>query len=184
MKDLFKNKRRCIILKRVINAFDKVNEIAGLLTGIISLFIMCIVMYEVLSRYVFNAPTIWAMEINQYLFCAMSLIAGGYCLLKDGHVRVDILYPKFSPRILAITEFCTYPLTLLFCGLLVWYGWQETWDSIVGHRLSESVLALPLWPGWLIVPLAGLLMGIQTISRLLRRIWDIKTASEENAVSD
>jgi TRAP-type mannitol/chloroaromatic compound transport system permease small subunit len=163
-----------------MNAFDKVNGITGLMMGIVSLVMMCIVIYEVTSRYIFNAPTLWAMEINQYLFCAMSLLAGGYCLLRDGHVRVDVLYPKLSPKALAITDFCTFPLALLFCGLLIWFGLQETWDSIVGNRLSDSVLALPLWPVWLTVPVAGLLMGIQVISRLLGRIEDLKSSGEGN----
>lgn len=168
------------VLKRVMNAFDKVNGITGLMMGILSLVMMSIVMYEVISRYIFNAPTLWAMEINQYLFCAMSLLGGGYCLLRDGHVRVDVLYPKFSPRGQAITDFFTFPLALLFCGLLIWFGWQETWDSIVGHRLSDSVIALPLWPVWLVVPVAGVLLGIQIISRLLSRIGDMKSSGAEN----
>jgi len=163
-------------LKRIIQAFDRINYMTGLTMGILTLFMMCIVMYEVTSRYFFNAPTLWSMEINQYLFCAISLLGGGYCLLRDGHVRVDILYPKLSPKGQAIVDFCTFPLALLFSGLLVWFGWEETWDSIVGHRLSDSVIALPLWPVWLVVPVAGVLLGIQVISRLLSRIGDMKSS--------
>lgn len=148
--------------------------------GILTLFMMCIVMYEVTSRYFFNAPTLWSMEINQYLFCAISLLGGGYCLLRDGHVRVDILYPKLSPKGQAIVDFCTFPLALLFSALLIWFGWEETWDSIVGHRLSDSVIALPLWPVWLVVPVAGVLLGIQVISRLLNHIGDMKSSGEGN----
>lgn len=168
-------------MKRLIQVFDKVNSVAGLVMGFVSLIMMCIVMYEVTSRYIFNAPTLWAMEFNQYLFCAMSLLGGGYCLLKDGHVRVDLLYPKLSPKTQGIVDFCTFPLALLFCGLLIWLGFQETWDTIVGNRLSDSVLALPLWPVWLTVPVAGILLGIQVISRLLGRIEDMKASGEGDA---
>ena len=148
--------------------------------GAITLVMMVIVMYEVTSRYFFNAPTLWSMEINQYLFCAVSLLGGGYCLLRDGHVRVDVLYPKFSPQKRALVDFCTFPLALLLCCLLTWFGWQETWDSFVGHRLSDSVIALPLWPVWLVVPVAGVLLGMQVISRLLGRIGDMKSSGKGN----
>lgn len=167
-------------MRRLIRGIDTINALVGLTMGIVSLFVMLSVIYEVVSRYFFNAPTLWSMEVNQYLFCAITLLGGGYCLLRDGHVRVDVLYPKLSPRGQAISDFCCFPLALLFCGFLIWFGWQETWDSIVGHRLSDSVIALPLWPVWLVVPAGGLLLGMQVISRLLRRVEDMRSSCEKN----
>ncbi|WP_054030956.1 TRAP transporter small permease subunit [Desulfatitalea tepidiphila] len=158
------------MLKLLINVINRINYIVGLLLGLTILLIAALVVYEVTCRYFFNAPTLWSMEINEYLFCAVSLMGGGYCLLKDGHVRVDLLYPRLSAKGQAVVDFCTFPLALLFCVLLVWHGWQETWGAFVGHHLSDSVMAMPLWPAWLTVPLAGFLMGIQIISRLLGHI--------------
>jgi TRAP-type mannitol/chloroaromatic compound transport system permease small subunit len=166
------------MLKRVIHVIDKINYITGLLLGFVILLIMVLVVYEVTSRYFFNSPTLWSMEINQYLFCAVSLMGGGYCLLRDGHVRVDIFYPRLSAKGQAVVDFCTFPLALVFCGLLVWYGGQETWMALKGHHLSDSVMAMPLWPVWTTVPAAGLLMGIQIISRLLGHISNLKSKDE------
>lgn len=169
------------MLKRVMHVIDKINYITGLLLGFIILLIMVLVIYEVASRYFFNSPTLWSMEINQYLFCAVSLMGGGYCLLRDGHVRVDILYPKLSSRGQAIVDLCTYPLALVFCGLLIWQGSQETWIALVGHHLSDSVMAMPLWPVWLTVPVAGLLMVLQIVSRLLGHISSLTLKEEADA---
>ena len=44
--------------------------------------------YEVVCRYFLSAPTDWASELNQYLLCAMSMLGGGYCLLRDQHVQI------------------------------------------------------------------------------------------------
>jgi len=167
-------------MKVLINAINKVNYLVGLLMGLFVLVLMFNVMYEVIARYFFNAPTIWSMESNQYLFCAMSILAGGYCLLKDGHVRVDILYQNFSPKRKAIVEWCTYPFIIIFCGLLVWSGGQETWDSFVGGRVSDTVLAVPLWPIWLTVPLGGLLLALQVVVRLIGRLGEMKTPGKES----
>lgn len=155
---------------------DTINIIAGLFVGMLCLIMLFCVIYEVVARYFFNAPTLWSMEVNQYLFCIISLMGGGYCLVRDGHVRVDLLYPKLSAKGRAITDWCLFPLALLLCGLLVWFGWQETWDSIVDRRISDSVMGMPLWPAWFSVPVAGFLLGIQIISRLLGHIVDLKSS--------
>ena len=93
-------------------------------------------------------------------------------------MRVDILYPKLSAKGKATVDFCTFPLALLFCGLLIWYGGQETWIALKDHHLSDSIMAMPLWPVWLTVPVAGLLMGIQILSRLLSHISKLRSKGE------
>ncbi len=157
-------------MQNVIKAIDKVNNLFGNIAAWISLLMVFVVVFEVVSRYVFNAPTLWSMEINQYLFCAVSLVGGGYCLLRDGHVRVDLFYPKFSPKTQAIVEMFTFPLALILCVILVWLGGDEFWTALVGDRRSESAMAFPLWPVWLIVPLGGFLLAMQIVARYLRNI--------------
>ena len=71
------------MLKRVIQVIDKINYMTGLLLGFVVLLIMVLVVYEVTSRYFFDAPTLWSMEINQYLFCGVSLM-GGRILSVEG----------------------------------------------------------------------------------------------------
>jgi len=164
-------------VKSFIKIVDRVNDIVGLVLGVISLVIMLTVVYEVIARYVFNAPTMWSMEINLYLFCAICVMGGGYCLLKDGHVRVDLIYPKLFARERAIIEFCTYPLALLFCGILIWLGGREAWTAIVEHQVSESVMAFPLWPVWTTIPIGGFLLAMQIIARLLKDLLEIKEAT-------
>jgi len=157
-------------MKNVIKAIDAVNNFFGNIVGWISILMVFLVVFEVVSRYVFNAPTLWSMEINQYLFCAMSLLGGGYCLLKDGHVRVDLFYPKFSPKTQAIVEMCTFSLAIIFCVILVWLAGSEFWAALVEHKRSDSVMAFPLWPIWFTVPLGGFLLGMQIVARYLRHV--------------
>ena len=157
-------------MKNVIKAIDAVNILFGNIISWLSVLMVFLVALEVVSRYVFNVPTLWSMEINQYLFCGISLLGGGYCLLRDGHVRVDLFYPKFSPKTKARVDMCTFLLALIFCVILVWLGWGEFWVTLVDYRRSNSSVALPMWPVVLTVPLGGFLLGIQIVAKYLRHV--------------
>jgi len=157
-------------MEKISKAIDAVNRWVGRMMGYIALLMALLITYEVIARYIFNAPTIWSMDINQYLFCAISLLGGGFCLLSEGHVRVDLFYPKFSPKTQAIVEIVTYPFALAFCGILVWLGGAEFWHVLITATTSGTALNFPMWPVWLTVPLGGFLLGMQIIARYFRHI--------------
>lgn len=161
-------------MKNVIKTIDAVNNFIGNVSGWLALTMASLITIEVVSRYIFSAPTMWSMEVNQYLFCAITLLGGGYCLLKDGHVRVDLFYPKFSPKTVAIVEMCTFPLAIIFLAILVWLGGSEFWAVLVEHKKSDTIMALPMWPVWLTVPLGAVLIELQIVARYLRRVGDLK----------
>jgi len=143
---------------------------AEVIAAFIMVSLTLLVVYEVLARYIFSAPTFWSMEVTQYLFCAVTMLTGGYCLLRDGHVRVDLFYPKMPLKTQAIVEIVTYPLAIALCAILLYLGGDEFWNVISKGTRSDSVVALPLWPVWLMIPLGGLLLFLQIVSRYIRNI--------------
>jgi len=157
-------------MMKIVRAIGSINAFFGNLVGWVSLAMVLVVVYEVVARYVFSAPTIWSMEINQYLFCVISMLAGGFCLLRDGHVRVDIIYPKFSPKARAWVDMVTFPLGIALCGILICLGGSEFWKVLTTGGKSDTVLAFPMWPVWLMMPLGGLLMALQILARYLEHI--------------
>jgi len=161
-------------MSKIVRVIGSINTFFGTVVGWVSLLMMAAIVYEVVARYVFNAPTIWSMEINQYLFCMISMLAGGYCLLKDGHVRVDIIYPRFSPKVKAWVEIITFLLPVAFCSLLIWQGGSEFWKVLTNGIVSDTVLEFPMWPVWLMIPLGGLLLALQILARYLEHIATLK----------
>jgi TRAP-type mannitol/chloroaromatic compound transport system permease small subunit len=108
-------------MKKFADAIDRINVWAGQVASFIILALIGAVMYEVVSRYLFNAPTKWSSEISQYLQAGAVLLGGGYCLVSDGHVRVDILHGKFKPRTRNVVEILTFLVVLCFTStVLVW----------------------------------------------------------------
>jgi len=95
-----------IILKRVLRSIDAVSKHSGIFAWLI--IPMCAIMtYEVVVRYGFNAPTIWANDLSKLIFGVYFVIGGGYTLVYDGHVRVDVLFRRLSLRKQAILNLVT-----------------------------------------------------------------------------
>lgn len=158
-------------MDRISKIIASINTfITEVVSACILVTLTLLVVYEVIVRYFFDAPTFWSMEVTQYMFCAISMLTGGYCLLRDGHVRVDLFYPKMTPKVQAWVEIVTYSLTVLLCVILIWLGGDEFWRVLSSMKRSDSIAALPLWPVWLMIPLGGLLLLLQVIARYIKNI--------------
>lgn len=158
-------------MDRISQTIAAINKFfAEVVSACILASLTLLVVYEVVVRYFFNAPTSWSMEVTQYMFCAITMLSGGYCLLRDAHVRVDLYYPRMSPKTQALVEIVTYPLTMFLCTILIWQGGDEFWKVLSNMAHSDSIAALPLWPVWLMIPLGGLLLLLQVLVRYIKNI--------------
>lgn len=158
-------------LQKVLNGVSWLNRQAGQWVCFLNLLIMSAVVWEVFCRYLLRSPTSWAMEINQYLLAAVALLAGGYTLLEERHVRVDILYRRFSPRAKAVVEVLTGVMVLALCAVLLWHGSEFALDALRKGKRSMSLLELPLFPSMALVPLGALLLGLQAGVKMCQGIW-------------
>ena len=158
------------ILKSFLKFIDAVNERVGnLLSYFLFLFFVLLLM-EVVLRYFFNAPTVWANELAQMLFGAYAILAGGYIMRTGGHVNVDILYSRLSIKSRAGLDIFTSLLFFLFCAMLLIYGGSLAWDSLSRFEHSQSAWNPPLYPAKLMIPLAAALLLLQGLVKLLRDI--------------
>jgi TRAP-type C4-dicarboxylate transport system permease small subunit len=165
--------------RKACDAVDGLNLWTARIFGYTSLVLTLLVSYEVFCRYFLNAPSDWSSEIIEYLLCLMSLMGGGYCLLIDQHVRVDIIYRYFSPRRRSIAELATWWLVILFCLTLLWFGGQSTVEAFIGNKKSMSIMEYPLWLPLLTVPVGALLLLLQVLARMVRSILTIRTGVDE-----
>jgi TRAP-type mannitol/chloroaromatic compound transport system permease small subunit len=86
------------LLDTCANFINYINEKVGKLTSWLSTILVLIFCYDVLMRYVFDTTNVAIFELEWHLFAILFLLAAGYTLKHDRHVRVDILYAKFSPK--------------------------------------------------------------------------------------
>jgi TRAP-type mannitol/chloroaromatic compound transport system permease small subunit len=159
---------------------DKLNQAIGGVARYLILGSLIVILLEVLMRYVFSASQTWSSEMSVFLFGAFFTLGGGYTLLKEGHVRMDVFFIKLSPRGKAIMDIATFILFFAFVGVLIWKGWDIAIRAFQLAERSESAWRPILWPVKLLVPIGAFLLFLQGLANLGRNILIVagKTGGE------
>lgn len=160
-------------MNRIATWIDGINTTIGKIASFLIFPIIVIIMIEVVSRYFFNAPTTWVNEITQYLMVAVAMLGGGYCYAADDHVRVDILYHRFSKKGKAAVEVITFFVVLSAVIALVGWGGDLCYDALIHWKRSSTILELPLFPSMVLVPIGAFLIGLQSFARGLRGLMTL-----------
>jgi TRAP-type C4-dicarboxylate transport system permease small subunit len=140
-------------LRRVLAVLDSISNWSARLVCMVTLIMMAVLLREIVGRYFFNAPSGWANEVNEYLLCFLTMLGGGYCVLTDAHIRVDILWQRFGFKTQSAVELATAIFPIAFLGIITWIGSVDSFEALVENKRSMSIMAMPLWPSMLAVPL-------------------------------
>lgn len=149
---------------------DTVNGWIGEFIAYWSLIAVFVYYYEVLARYVFNSPTNWAHESMFLMFGMQYLLAGGFAYRDEAHVRVDVIYERFSTRARAAIDIVTsffffvFTLTILVTGIIF------ARDAIAVWEVSFTEWAIQYWPVKITIALGAFLLLLQGLARLSRDI--------------
>jgi TRAP-type mannitol/chloroaromatic compound transport system permease small subunit len=133
--------------------------------------------YEVVARYFFNAPTVWANDLSTMMYGAFFMIGSAYALQRQQHIRTDFIYDKWSIRTKGIVDSVLY-IFLYFPGLMLffWVGCKYASRSVMlGERIISSPWMPIIWPLKLCIPIATLLLLIQGVSELIKCLYAAST---------
>ncbi len=108
--------------------------------------------YEVVARYVFDAPTIWAAETSQLCLIWGTPIAMAWLLSARRHIRVNVLTGRMTPGGRRVAEVFSLLVIIAFSAVVTWKGWWIAQDSLVRGRTSGTMLDLPAWIGEAAIP--------------------------------
>lgn len=126
-------------------------------------------------RKLFNYSSNAYLEIQWYLFSMIFLFCAGYTLKHNEHVRIDIITARFSARVRAgIDIFGTLFFLLPMAGLIMWLSWPLFVDAYTRNEVSTNAGGLVVWPARLMVPVGFLLLLIQAVSELIKRVAFLK----------
>jgi len=150
-----------------------INDRLGKIVSFTIAFIIGVVTIEVVLRYVFNSPTCWALETTIFLYGTYTILGGGYALLYNRHIGVDIFHKRFSPRNRAIVDLVTSLLFFAFVGATLWYGVPFAWHSVEIQERTCSFWNPPVWPVKLMLPLGIFSLALQGIAKFFS---DLETA--------
>jgi TRAP-type mannitol/chloroaromatic compound transport system permease small subunit len=167
------------MLNKFCEIIDTLNERTGRIVAWLIIPLLLIVTYDVVMRYIFNRPTVWAWDINVQLLGASVALGGGYTLLYNGHIGVDVLVEGLSKRKRAIVEAITSVFFFLGVGVLLWQGSKAAWFSVQTREIDFTYFAPPVYPLKVVIAIGFLLVFLQGIAKLIRDIILI-VSREEN----
>ena len=156
------------VVEAIFQAIDFISEWTGKLVSYALIPLVLVLVFAVISRYVFNAPTVFAHETGIYLYAINGMMAGAWVLLHEEHVKMDALYGRLSPKTKAILDLITAPLFFYFCGLVLWQGWEMAYRSVIGFEHTPSAWSPPWYPFRMILPVSAFLLLLSGISKFRR----------------
>jgi TRAP-type mannitol/chloroaromatic compound transport system permease small subunit len=168
-------------MERFLSRIDAIHERLGNIIGWLVVPVMLLTIYEVISRFVFHHPTLWAHDMTSFVFGFYAVTLGGYVLLYNQHIRVDILWNRLSPRGQAIADLITSILGISFIGVLLVYSIPWAWDSLLLRERSFAAWRPPIYPIKISVVIGAFLFFIQIMVKFVR---DLQIASKRAKPSE
>ncbi|HVK56825.1 MAG TPA: TRAP transporter small permease subunit [Burkholderiales bacterium] len=159
-------------MQKILLFIDKISAFVGKAFAWLILGLTGVISWEVFSRYALGSPHAWVFDATNMMYGTLFMMAGAYTLAKNGHVRGDVLYGFFSPRMQAGLDLALY-LLFFIPGIiaLVYAGWDFFQVSLAQNEHS-SVAAdgPPIYPFKAVIPIAGALVLLQGIAEIIRCI--------------
>ena len=151
------------MLSALEKSIAKAVDVVGILTSILLLLMVLNVSFDVLMRYVFHNSSVGMQEMEWHLFAVIILFGVSVALKDEGHVRVDFLYDRFSPKKKAIVNICGTVFFLIPVALLIFFGsFEFVRDAWEINEISEDPGGLPY--RWLIKGMIPLSFGFLLLS--------------------
>jgi C4-dicarboxylate transporter DctQ subunit len=154
--------------------FNRVIRFTRLLIIALMMTLTAVVIYDVIARYLFNSPTVFAGEISRMIQVTFATLGAAYVLQQEEHVSVEILVMRLNTRLQALIDGITSAIAVFFSCILVWLLWDLTKASfIMGERTVD--IGWLLWPVKLIATIGILLLGFQFIAHSCKHFAAIKS---------
>lgn len=159
-------------MSAILRGIEKLTGAGGIVAGLIIVPLIFATVYEVLARYLFNAPTIWAFEIGYMAMGANYLLGAAYTLREGAHIRIDVAYTHFRPKTKAVVDVFAY--AVLFLPLGIWLSYslgQYAWKAYEsGETSGQSAWNPVIWPFRVVFLVGIVLLTLQAIVELVKAI--------------
>jgi TRAP-type mannitol/chloroaromatic compound transport system permease small subunit len=160
-------------LRRLARKIDLVQEHIGRAMSWVLLAMVIVTFGDVILRYAFNRSTVFTQELEWHLFAVCYLLAAGYTMLYDEHVRVDILYSSWRPRRKALSDFI-FLFVFFFpsCLLVLYTTWPFLRDSFAVNEGSPDPGGIPArWALKSMIIIGFFLLILQGISQAVKNYY-------------
>ncbi|HEX5650649.1 MAG TPA: TRAP transporter small permease subunit [Steroidobacteraceae bacterium] len=158
------------VVRAYVRWVDAVNRVVGYFVMYLALVMMGVLLFASLTRYVFNVPFVWIIELAQFLMAAYYILGGGYSMQLDAHVRMDVLYERWRPKTRAFVDSITTFFLVFYLVVMMQGGIASSMYSLKYNQTNYSAWAPPMAPIKIIMTVGIGLMVLQAFSILFKDI--------------
>jgi TRAP-type mannitol/chloroaromatic compound transport system permease small subunit len=165
-----------MIIDRALGWIDAVTRLAGRVGMVCAAALIVSMLWEVVARYAFDAPTIWASDLSTMLNGAILVLGAGYAVLADAHVRIDFLSSRLPLRVqhaanLAVVAALLVPIT----GWLTWVAAGRAVRAYARQEVDLMTSWRPLlWPFYTVIALGLAVLFLQLLARAVRHAIGVR----------
>ena len=167
------------LMRLIVGNIDILNNWVGKLTCLMLVPVIFAMIYEVVARKVFIAPTDWAYDTSRMFSGAMFMLGAGYALMRGVHIRADFLFRNWSSRTQALVDGALY--LLFYFPAMLFFFWVSTEYTIKAwvtwERSMDTALMAPLAPARTAMPVGALLLLLQGVAEFLRAYHQLGAGS-------
>jgi len=173
-------------MQKLLLTVDKISTFIGQTFSWFIVALTFMISWEVFSRYALDAPHPWAFDVMIMMYGTVFMMAGAYTLSKNGHVRGDVLYGFFPPRLQAGLDLALYILFFIpGVVALAWAGYNfaaESWA--INEHSNVTADGPPVYPFKIILPLAGAFLLAQGVVEIIRCVICLKEGEWPSRADD
>ena len=154
--------------KIFVQYVEAVNKVVGKFSMYLVFGMIGVLLFESISRTFFNKPQIWVVEVAQFTMAAYYLLGGGYSMILKGHVRMDLLYGRWSDKKKATVDACTCLFLIFYLVFLLYGAYSSIEYAVMYGQRNRSAWAPYMAPIKIIMGTGVLLMLLQAIATFFK----------------
>ena len=173
-------------MQKLLLAVDRFSTLVGQTFAWLIVSLTFLITWEVFSRYVLSDPHSWAFDVMIMMYGTLFMMAGAYTLSKNSHVRGDVLYGFFPPRLQASLDLTLYILFFVpGVVALCWAGYRYAGESwAINEHSNITAEGPPIYPFKTVIPIAGVVLLLQGMVEIVRCVICLKDGEWPSRLQD
>ena len=159
-------------MQTLVRGADRLSYFGGVLAAVLVILLVVLMLYDVVLRYAFNAPTAWGNDLNTFLMGASFVLSIAYALSTDAHVRVDLLYNERTRPRLAYVDLIGLTLIVLPAVAFICWGLLNHLEDAIrtGERTGSGGWNPVVWPFRAVLVIGFVMFAFQILAEIIKRI--------------
>jgi TRAP-type C4-dicarboxylate transport system permease small subunit len=174
-----KNKKALSVLEKFQEKYETFTTVLSLISVICLVIMILSTTLDATARFVFNNPVPGMFELNEVILVVCVFMGVAWTQLKRGHIRVEVIVVRFSPRVRHILNAISWLVTLIFVAILCYQSYQGFLESYSIREFRWGSVQMPIWWAKGLIPLGLLLLLVQLVLDILLEIKSFLASKDD-----